>query len=53
MYSKLIIQGSVEQKAEIIRIVKDVQKMAESRGYNLEDCLGMLLVEEVEKNEVL
>lgn len=53
MYNKVVIRGSIDQRAEIIRIVRDVKKMVESKGCSIEDVVGLLLTEEVEKQELL
>jgi len=50
-YNKLISIGSVEQRAEIIRIKKDVSRLSESLGYSTEDMLKMMIREEIETNE--
>jgi hypothetical protein len=50
-YNKLVAIGSVEQRAEIIRIKKDVAKLSESLGYSTYDMLKMMIREEVEINE--
>jgi hypothetical protein len=48
MYNKLIVKGSVENRAEIRRIVKDVKKVSESSGKNFNDVLLYILKEEIE-----
>ena len=50
-FNKLIVIGSVEQRAEIIRIKKDVARLSESLGYSTDDMLKMMIREEVETNE--
>ena len=39
-YNKIVVKGSIESRAEIIRIKKDIQKLAEK--YNREDFQGVL-----------
>lgn len=47
-YNKLITVGSVEQRAEIIKIKKDVARLSESLGYSTEDVMKIILREEIE-----
>lgn len=53
IYNKLIIKGSVNNRAEIIRIVKDVRKLAESSGKDFEDILKQMLRENIENSEII
>ena len=53
MYNKLVIRGSVDQRAEIVRIARDVRNMIEAKGYSVEECMGMLMTEEMDKQELL
>ena len=39
-YNKLVVKGSIAQRAEIIRIKKDIQKLAEK--YDRDDFQGVL-----------
>jgi chemotaxis signal transduction protein len=48
MYNKLIVKGSVENRAEILRIVKDVKRISESAGKSFDDVLMCILKEEIE-----
>lgn len=52
-YNKLIVQGSINQRSEIIRLTKDVRKMVESKGYCVDDIMGNLITEEIEKQNLL
>jgi len=48
-YNKLVVKGSIEQRAEIIRIKQDIQKLAEK--YNRADfheVLQSLIVENIQ-----
>jgi hypothetical protein len=47
------VRGTVDQRAEIVRITRDIQNMMESSGFNLDDIFGSLIVEEVEKQKLL
>lgn len=47
-YNKLVTIGSVDQRAEIIRIKKDIARLSESLGYTTEDMLKMIIREEIE-----
>tara|TARA_Y100000310_G_C20704329_1_gene833660 strand:- start:26973 stop:27398 length:426 start_codon:yes stop_codon:yes gene_type:complete len=47
-YNKLIVRGSVNQRAEILRIKKDIQKLAEDNGSDVQGVLETLLVEEIQ-----
>jgi hypothetical protein len=49
-YQKLMIKGSVEQRAEIIRINKDIQNLQEKYNLDLEDLLSVVLNENLEGN---
>ena len=53
MYNKVVIRGSVDQRAEIIRITRDVKRMAEDKGYTIQDIMEHMLTEEVGKQELL
>jgi len=48
-YNKIVVKGSIGQRAEIIRIKKDIQKLAEK--YNRDDFHGVLqtlLIEDIQ-----
>jgi len=53
MYSKVVIRGTVDQRAEILRIVRDVKNMIESQGMSVDDVVGSLLTEEIERMNLL
>lgn len=46
-YQKLIVKGNAEQKAEIKRIKRDIEKVAENYNSSVEDILKTLIVEDV------
>lgn len=48
MYNKLNVKGTVEQRAEIIRINKDIQQMQEKYNMNFENILQIVLNESLE-----
>lgn len=45
-YSKLIVKGSIKQRAEILRIVKDVKNMRERYNIDTESLICVLLEEQ-------
>lgn len=49
-YNKLVVRGSVEQRAEIKRLEKDINKVAESNGTTVDGILYTLLHEEIRNN---
>jgi len=48
MYNKLNVKGTVEQRAEIIRINKDIQQMQEKYNMGFDDILQIVLNESLE-----
>lgn len=48
MYDKLNVKGTVEQRAEIIRINKDIQQMQEKYNMGFDDILQIVLNESLE-----
>lgn len=48
MYNKLNVKGTVEQRAEIIRINKDIQQMQEKYNMDFENILQIVLNESLE-----
>lgn len=48
MYNKLNVKGTVEQRAEIIRINKDIRQMQEKYNMGFEDILQIVLNESLE-----
>lgn len=48
MYNKLNVKGTVEQRAEIIRINKDIRQMQEKYQMNFDDILQIVLNESLE-----
>lgn len=53
MYSKLIIRGSVMQRAELQKIERDMKMKLENVGISFENYLEYLVEKEVEKKEIL
>lgn len=53
IYNKLIVKGSVQNRAEIIRIAKDVKRVAESSGKDLEDILMQILKEDIDNSNTI
>ena len=49
MYNKLNVKGTVEQRAEIIRINKDIQQMQEKYNMGFDDILQIVLNESLEE----
>lgn len=48
-YNKLIVKGSVEQRAEIKRIKKDVEKIAEDKSISKSDIITMLIQDDLKE----
>jgi hypothetical protein len=48
MYDKLNVKGTVEQRAEIIRINKDIRQMQEKYNMGFDDILQIVLNESLE-----
>jgi hypothetical protein len=51
-YNKLIVKGTVNQRAEIIRIKRDIDKLAESYQMPIEDIINSLIVESIQHEEI-
>jgi len=49
-YNKLVVRGTIKQRAEIQRIVKDVKNIKEKYDINTDDLIKTLLKEELEEN---
>ncbi len=45
--NKLVVRGSVEQRAEIKRISRDLEKLSESYGYTIEEVLKLMMNEKL------
>jgi hypothetical protein len=50
IYQKLLVRGNVEQRAEIIRINKDIENLQEKYKMSMED-LAMVMINESFKEE--
>jgi len=50
-YNKLTVKGTIQQRAEVIRIQKDVDKLREDNSINSRELLDLLILEELNKNE--
>lgn len=48
-YNSLIVKGNVEQRAEIKRITKDIQKISEKYDCSVDDIVSLLLQEDSKK----
>ena len=46
-YNKLVVKGSIESRAEIKRIQKDVSKINERFDCNMEELMKILIKEEI------
>jgi hypothetical protein len=47
-YNKLVVKGSVESRAEIQRIKKDLDKVAENHNYSTNELLTILIHEDLQ-----
>lgn len=50
-YNKLVVRGSIAQRAEIKRIEKDVSKLAEKYDCEIGDIMSILINEELRKEK--
>jgi hypothetical protein len=50
-YNKLVAKGSVESKAEIKRIKRDLQTVSESYGCDVSDLLHLMITEDIVENK--
>lgn len=50
-YNKLVAKGSVESKAEIKRIKKDIQKVAENYNCDVNDLIHIMITEDIVNNK--
>ena len=50
-YNKLVVKGRVDQRAEIKRIKRDIEKLSENYDCNIQDLLILLLQEELKETE--
>ena len=50
-YNKLVAKGSVESKAEIKRIKRDINTVAESYGCDIEDLIHIMITEDIVDNK--
>lgn len=48
-YNKLVVRGTIKQRAEILRIAKDVKGIKEKYNMNTEEVIYSLLKEELEQ----
>jgi len=48
-YNKLVVRGTINQRAEIKRIAKDVKGLKEKYGLDTDEVVYSLLKEEIEK----
>jgi hypothetical protein len=48
-YNKLVVRGTIKQRAEILRITKDVKKLQEAYQMNPEEMVYSILQEEIQK----
>lgn len=48
-YNKLVVRGSVTQRAEISRIVKDVKKLQETYQLDTDEIVYSILQEDIQK----
>jgi len=51
-YNKLIVKGSIEQRAEIKRITRDIDKIAEKYDCDVTDLVYLIANEETRNNGV-
>ena len=49
-YNRLVVRGTVKQRAEIIRIAKDVKGIQEKYNINTEELICSLIKEELEND---
>ena len=49
MYNKLMVKGNVDQRAEIIRLNKDIKSLQEKYGKPIEELLTLTLNEELQE----
>jgi len=47
-YNKIVVKGSIEQRAEIIRIKKDIQKLSEKYEMGVGGLLQTLMVDGIQ-----
>jgi len=47
-YNKIVVKGSIDQRAEIIRIKKDIQRLAEKYDMNDQQLMDTLIVEKIQ-----
>lgn len=53
-YNQLIVRGSVNQRAEIIRIRRDMEKLSEKYDTNIDGIIKVLMLEDMQgdRNEI-
>lgn len=53
-YNQLIVRGSVNQRAEIIRIRRDMEKLSEKYDTNIDGIIKVLMLEDIQgdRNEI-
>jgi hypothetical protein len=49
-YNRLVVRGTIKQRADIIRIAKDVKGIQEKYNINTEDLICSLIKEELEND---
>ncbi|MEM4260892.1 MAG: hypothetical protein QXG00_06650 [Candidatus Woesearchaeota archaeon] len=49
-YNRIVVNGSINQRAEIQRIEKDLNYLQEKYDCKLEDILSLLITEELKRN---
>jgi hypothetical protein len=52
-YNKLVVKGSVNQRAEIIRIKKDIERLSESYNISEEELIDTLIIDKIQNKQFL
>jgi hypothetical protein len=52
-YNKLVVRGSVNQRAEVLRIIKDVEKLAENYDASFDDVIQTMVVEQIQDSDYI
>ena len=47
-YNKLVVRGNIQQRAEVIRIKKDVEKIQEQYNINKDELVNLLISEDLQ-----
>jgi len=52
-YNKIVVRGTVNQRAEILRIIKDVDKIVEKYDMDFDEVMQEMIIEKIRTSDYL